>query len=119
MNPEEIIEVLEQIGALLTPAANRVWAAALRYSYLTGWLYTGVGIVLFVVGLVGVRFYREGSGLGSRQGYSHFPDEDKQAIGVLLAPMGFITSLTSLLIGLPYLLAPEFATMKVLLKLLD
>lgn len=56
MTPEQVIEILEQIGRLLTPAAEKVFAMALASIHAVAVVDTWVAIVcgiVFVVSIIG------------------------------------------------------------------
>ena len=63
MNPDNILEVLARIGALLEPTAREVWLLAVRQAMVLGTINTVVGAVLLGValtcGVLAVRSYHQ------------------------------------------------------------
>lgn len=114
MNPEEILLLLEGIGAMLSPTAEKVWVITLHNAVLQGYINLAWAIIAFIGALVSV-----GIGcLGLRANDSW--DEERVFtvlgfVGAVVCILAFIPLVTA---AVSYLSVPEYRAMQNLMNML-
>jgi len=109
VTPEQITQLLDELGQRLGPAGEHVFQLAVRQAFIDGWTMIGlfivVGLLSLVCGLLAI-FHEWDS-------YSAAPI----SLG-FGAVFGGAISMLALSYGIPYLLNPEYQAIKSLLEAL-
>lgn len=117
MSPEYVIQVIQEISAMLEPSVQYAWQLAVRESYMIGirglfWLIIGLTATYF-----GVKMVRLATKMSESNQYGYSSDKEMTywVAGVLMVIMGVIISATGLNVALTYLMNPEFRAVMLLL----
>ncbi len=116
MNPEDVLKVIREVSAMLEPAAQRVWALAIRESYIRGiraaisaLLCAALCAIAYKIILQGLEKSKKKVQYSSDDGTAEFMIGG--AIVALCAP-GFAMALD---VALKFFLNPEFHAILVLM----
>ena len=126
MNPEEILSLLEGIGVMLSPTAQKVWVIALRNAALQGYINLAWAIVTFLGALtsIGVGCY----GLALRRKWRKCLERDWDAkssadsfmISGFCATVVFVIAFVPLITAaVSYLSVPEYRAIQNLMRMLQ
>lgn len=114
MNPEEILSLLESLGEMLSPTAQKVWVITLRNAVLQGYINLAWAIVAFLGALFSI-----GVGcLGLRGSDDWDADSVYTTLGFCAAGMCIVAFIPLITAAVSYLSVPEYRAMQNLMNML-